>query len=371
MKVSKVNFWLLRHTLARRYGDAQGIKSQRVLTMVRIETNDGLVGWGDCFGYRARPSDWEDAASILVGQNLSDAPALVDQIGRLDLSLSGGVDIALWDLRGKAAEMSLSDLLGGVYRKAQPAYASLQNVTEANDPVEDALAEARQAIELGFTSLKMKVGWHDVETDIEWVNKVIDDLPAGVPLAIDANRSMDLPTARRLVRGLRAPERISWFEEPLANTHVWAYRELRDSIDIPVAGAESMPMVMIDEVVRTRSMDIINPDLVGHGGMNRLTRFWHVASAYGVRLVPHIFDGQLTRIATLHFLANRSDWPETQSHFIASPLECDISANPLRDEILGGRLKPDANGCIAVPKGPGLGVEINEDLIKHYTIAHY
>lgn len=371
MKGSKVNFWLLRYPLERRYGDAQGIKSHRVLTVVRIETRDGVVGWGDCFGYRAKPSDWDDAASILVGRDLSDARTIVDQIGKLDLSLSGGIDIALWDLRGKAAGMSLSSLLGGVYRPAQPAYASLQNVTEAENVVDDALAEAQRAMDLGFTSLKMKVGWHDVEADIVWVNKVVDALPAGVPLAIDANRSMDLPTARRLVRGLRNPERISWFEEPLANSHVWAYRELRDSIDIAVAGAESMPMVMIDEVVRTRSMDIINPDLVGHGGIDRLTRYWHVASANGVRLIPHIFDGQLTRIATLHFLANRPQWAETQSHFTVSPLECDISENPLRDEILGGRLMPDANGSVPVPQGPGLGVEINEDLIKHYSVAQY
>lgn len=369
MKISKVSFWLLRYPLERRYGDAQGIKSHRVLTVVRVETSDGAVGWGDCFGYRARPTDWDDAKALLIGRDLSDARFIVDQICRLDLSLGGGVDVALWDLRGKVAGMSVSDLMGGTYRKAQPAYASLQNVTEAEDMIQDALEEAQRAIDLGFTSLKMKVGWHNVETDIEWVNKVVDALPAGVPLAIDANRSMDLPTARRLVRGLRNPERISWFEEPLANTHVWAYRELRDSIDIAVAGAESMPMVMIDEVVRTRSMDIINPDLVGHGGFDRLTRFWHVASAYGVRLVPHIFDGQLTRIATLHFLANRPDWPETQSHFTASPLECDISDNPLRDEILGGRLTPDREGHVPVPQGPGLGVEINEDLIKHCAVA--
>ncbi len=371
MKLTKVNFWLLRYPLERRYGDAQGIKTHRVLTVVRIETSEGMVGWGDCFGYRARPSDWEEAATILVGRELSDAPLLVSQIARLDLSLSGGVDIALWDLRGKAAGMSLVDLLGGACRRAQPAYASLQNVTEAEDIVADAMREAQAAMELGYTSLKMKVGWHDVEEDIVWINRVVAALPEGVPLAIDANRAMDLPTARRLVRGLSNPERIAWFEEPLANTHIWAYRELRDSIDIAVAGAESMPMVMIDEAVRTRSMDIVNPDLVGHGGLDRLTRFWHVASAHGVRLIPHIFDGQLTRMATLHFLANRPQWMETKSHFTVSPLECDISANPLRDEILFGRLIPDGDGCIPVPSQPGLGVEVNEDLIEHYTVDRY
>lgn len=369
MNIAKANFWLLRFPLDRRYGDAQGIKVQRVLTVVRLETSDGVIGWGDCFGYRAQPNNWEDAVAIVEGSALRDARKVVDRVGKFDLSLSGGIDIALWDIRGKIAGMSLSDLWGGSYRTAQPAYASLQNVTEASNVIDDALAEAQRAIELGFTSLKMKVGWHDVETDIDWVNRVIDALPAGVPLAIDANRSMDLPTARRMIRGIRNPERIAWFEEPLANTHVWSHKELRDTIDVAVAGAESMPLVMIDEVVRTRAMDIINPDLVGHGGIDRMARYWHVASSNGVRVVPHIFDGQLARVATLHFLANRPDWNETQSHFTVAPLEYDISVNPLRDDILGERLAPDKTGCVPVPTGPGLGVTVNEDLLRQYVVA--
>lgn len=369
LKIGRVEFWHLKYPLERGYGDANGIKTHRTSIMVRIETADGLVGWGETFGYRTNRLQWDEAANLIVGEDANRAGPLVDRVARLDLSLAGGIDIALHDLKGKAAGISLANMFGGAYRTAQPAYASLQNATEDTDVVGAAVAEAKRAMDLGFKSLKMKVGWHDVATDIIWVNAVIDSLPQGVVLAIDANRAMDLPTARLLVRGIRHPERISWFEEPLANTRLAPHVELRNSIDLAVAGAESMPMAMIEQAVAMRAMDIINPDLVGHGGFARMRRLWHTAEANGVRLVPHIFDGQLVRVATLHYLAAMPDWSEGQSVYRAAPLEYDISTNPMRDELLEAPLALDENGHVPVPTGPGLGVNVNEAIIRRFAIA--
>lgn len=370
MRIGRANFWHLRYPLERGYGDANGIKAHRTSLMIRLETTDGLVGWGETFGYRTNPSLWDDAARLLEGADANRALALVDQVARTDLSLAGGIDIALHDLKGKAANLSLANLFGGAYRTAQPAYASLQNVTEDEDVVGAAVAEATRAMSLGFKALKMKVGWHPVGTDIEWVNEVIAALPAGVPIALDANRAMDLPTARVFARGLKHAERVSWFEEPLANTSLPPHVDLKNSIDIAIAGAETMPLAMIEQAIAMRAMDVVNPDLVGHGGFERLRRLWHVAEANGVHLVPHIFDGQLVRVATLHFLAARPDWPEAQAAFRAAPLEYDISKNPTRDELLGSPLALDKDGCVPVPEGPGLGVTINEDIVRRFAIAN-
>jgi D-galactarolactone cycloisomerase len=367
--ISRANFWHLRLPLETRYGDANGLKEHRTTQVVRLETDEGIVGWGETFGYRVMAGQWPAVSELVLGADPNRINWLVDRIARIDLPLAAAIDIALWDIKGKRAGMALAELFGGRYRKAQPAYASLQNVSEASDVTAAAVAEATRAMELGFTSLKMKIGWHPVAVDIAWTNAVIDALPAGVPLAVDANRAMDLATAKTYVRGLRHPERISWFEEPLANTSLPPHVELRQVIDIPVSGAESMPAAMIEQVVATRAMDIINPDLCGHGGFERLRRLGTLAEAAGIHMVPHVFDGQLARVATLHFLASRPDWAERQAAYPAAPLECDISPNALRDELLNLRLRPDAEGRIPVPTGPGLGVEINEELLRRYAVA--
>jgi D-galactarolactone cycloisomerase len=369
LKIARVNFWHLRVPLPVRYGDAQGLKTHRTCQVIRIETDDGAVGWGETFGYRVAPSAWAPLAERLEGQDPLAANRLVDEVARTDLALAGGLDIALWDLKGKLAGLSLAELFGGRYRDAQPAYASLQNVSEAEDVTGAAIAEAERAMSLGFTSLKMKIGWHPVGLDIAWTNAVLEALPQGVRLAVDANRAMDLPTARTYVRGLKHPERISWFEEPLANTSLPPHVELRASIDIPVSGAESMPAALIEQAVAARAMDIINPDLCGHGGFERLRRLANVAEAHGVHTVPHVFDGQLVRVATLHFLAARPDWHERQAAYPTAPLEYDISPNPLRDELLTEPLAVGADGCVAVPESPGLGVGINEDLLRRFAVA--
>ena len=371
MQIRRVNFWHLRYPLEHRYGDANGLKTARICLIVRIETTSGLVGWGETFAYRTNPAHWGEAAALLEGADAGAALLLTDRIARIDLSLAGGIDIALHDLKGKAANLSLANLFGGAYRTAQPAYASLQNVTEDADITAAAIAEAMRAMALGFKALKMKVGWHPVEIDIGWVNEVIAALPAGVPIALDANRAMDLPTARRFIRGIRHPERVSWFEEPLANLSLPPHLELRHSIDVAVAGAESMPLATIEQAIAMRAMDVINPDLVGHGGFERMRRLWHVAEANGVHLVPHVFDGQLVRVATLHFLAAKPDWPEAQAAFRAAPLEYDISTNPLRDALLQSPLLLDADGCVPVPQGPGLGIVVDEEIIRRYAVANH
>jgi D-galactarolactone cycloisomerase len=260
-------------------------------------------------------------------------------------------------------------LLGGAFRQRQPCYASLQNASEAADIEADAVAQATHAAALGFVHVKMKVGWHPPEVDARWVNEVLAALPAGIDLAIDANRVLDIASAERLIRGIRDPDRIAWFEEPLSNRFPLAYRELRARCPVPIAGGESMPLAMLRDVIAGRMMDIVQPDLVGHGGFGPMLHMLELCDAHGVRLIPHCFDGQVMRLATLHLLASRPDWEEKHGGYGAAPLEVDISPNPLRDELLGGPLRPDAEGLMPVPAGPGLGLTVNADFVaRHGTV---
>lgn len=366
MKISDITFTVLRHTLLERYGDAQGLKTHRTTLIVRIDTDSGVIGWGDISNTRndVNVAHLREAREALLGKDPLRTAPILRRLGALGPRIPAGLDVALADMRGKIAGMNIATLLGGAYRDTQPCYASLQNASDASDPLPGAVAAAGHAMSLGFRHIKMKVGWHHPDVDARWVNAVIDSLPPSVDLAIDANRVLDLAASERLIRGIADTQRISWFEEPLSNCHATAYAELRRRIPVPVAGAESMPLAMIEQVIAGRMMDIVQPDLIGHGGFAPMLHMLALCDAHGVRLIPHCFDGQLMRVATLHLLASRPDWEEKHGEYDAAPVELDISANPVRDELLGGPLRPDHDGRLAVPTAPGLGVTVNEDFIR-------
>ena len=368
MRIRKVTFTRLHFALTRRYGDANGLKQHRGSILVKIETDDHLVGWGELLDNRntLNPKHLQEAADALSGQDPVQAGPIVHRLAAYGPRLAAAVDIALWDIRGKIAGLSIAELLGGSFRKAQPCYASLQNASDDADHVRASVREAERALELGFRHLKMKIGWYGPDKDIAWINAVLDVLPDGVSLAIDANRVLDLASAARVADSIAAPERISWFEEPCSNRVPERYRELRTRIGVPVAGGESMPRATLEKVIAGRMMDIVNPDLVWHGGFHEMQQLFALCDSHGVRLVPHIFDGQLVRVATLHLLAARPDWDERHGAYRASPVEYDISENPLRDDLLETPLRLISTGNLPVPTGPGLGVTVNEELVDRF-----
>ncbi len=366
MKIDNVTFTLMRHALATSYGDAQGLKKHRATLLARIDTDAGLAGWGDISNTRedVNVTHLRETRDLLLRRDPLVAAPLVRALGGFGPRIAAGIDIALADIRGKAAGMSLATLLGGAFRTTQPCYASLQNATEDLDANAAAVAAADRAMRLGFRHIKMKVGWLHPDADAAWIEYVLDALPADVDLAIDANRVLDLAGAERLVRKLRRPERIAWFEEPVGNRHPEAYAELRRRLDVTIAGGESMSLPMLRDVVAGRMMDIIQPDLVGHGGFAAMQSLFTLCDIHGVRLIPHCFDGQIMRVATLHLLAAQPDFDEHHGEYDASPLEVDISENPLRDELLEEPLTPDKEGRVAVPTQPGLGITVNQDFVE-------
>ena len=312
MKVRRVDFTLLQLALDRRYGDANGLKSQRAIILVRVETDDGATGWGEIANTRndINVLHLREARDALLGKDARASAPLVRKLEVLGPRIAGGIDGALADLRGQAAGLSLAMLLGGSFRAAQPCYASLQNASEAEDVVADAVAQAEAALALGFRHIKMKVAWHRPEQDAAWINAVLRSLPESVTLAIDANRRLDIASAQRLVGLIDRPDRIAWFEEPCSNRFPQMYQDLRERLAMPIAGGESMPVTVLNRVIARRMMDIVQPDLITHGGLQPMLNLSALSEAFGVKLIPHCFDGQLVRMATLHVLASRPDWEE-------------------------------------------------------------
>jgi D-galactarolactone cycloisomerase len=162
MKIRNVRYTLLRHTLARKYGDAQGLKTHRTSLLVRLDTDDGISGWGDISNTRndANLLHLGEARDLLIGQDPRAASPLVRQLAVFGPRIAAGIEVALADIRGMAAGMNLATLLGGAFRARQPCYASLQNANDEKDIDANAVRQATHAAALGFRHVKMKVGWH-------------------------------------------------------------------------------------------------------------------------------------------------------------------------------------------------------------------
>ena len=207
-----------------------------------------------------------------------------------------------------------------------------------------------------------------MDADLRWLEAVSGIIPRQAPVALDANQAYDLHDALRFAEAAQNIIDIAWFEEPVYGYNLWEYADLTRRLSIRVAGAESIDILGVKKAITSRAMTIINPDLVGHGGIFEFRRYAALCDYYGVTFIPHLFDGQLIRIATLHFLATQPNWKSWQGPFLATPLECDVSPNPLRDELLLQPIRPNDEGLISVPLGPGLGIEVNTDLIEQYAV---
>ena len=164
--IHSVVYHRLQSPLNPLYGDANGLKSSRSTTLIEIKTDDGVTGWGETFSAAVNSDLLQTTAEILAGKDPVACRPLVDAVRAVNHRLAAGVEIALWDIRGKMTGMSIAQLLGGSFGASQPSYASLQNVSEAVDVTAAAVKEAEAAIGLGYTSLKMKIGWHRPKVDL-------------------------------------------------------------------------------------------------------------------------------------------------------------------------------------------------------------
>lgn len=368
MIIRDVGCFHLRSPIQIPYGDSRGLKSARETIIIKIDTDAGIVGWGEVCPYGLQGKYVNRLLQMIVGMDPLNTDAVVDQLGSQNWRVAAGTEIGLWDIKGKAAGMPLAVLWGGMKRQAQPCYASLQNFTDRADLEAHAEEELGRALDMGFKAVKMKVGGHKPDLDLKWLERVAKWLPNGIPLAIDANQAFDLHTALYFAHRVQDLMELAWFEEPVFGKSLSDYCELTRRLNIPIAGAESIDVDGVAEAIVSRSMTIVNPDLVIHGGLRQFGKYAALCDHFGVKLVPHLFDGQLIRVATLHFLVTQPDWNSWQTTFTATPLEYDISPNPLRDNLLLEPIFPDRNGAIPIPSAPGLGVGINEDLLTEYQL---
>jgi D-galactarolactone cycloisomerase len=286
--------------------------------------------------------------------------------GGIMMGAMSGIDMALWDLKGKSLGLSVSELMGGRYCDMVPAYATgmyYRDIPE--DALIDALiAEALGYRDQGFGAMKIKIG-KNLDFDIRLIAAVREALPH-VTLMADSNHAYDLSEAVRIGRVLEEHD-FAWFEEPLSPEYESQFRQLHEKIDVSIAAGEcEQTRFGFQRLLSSGGVRIAQPDIAYCGGMSEVLKIRSVASSLGVNVVPHCWGTMLNLAAAAHFLAASYREPG-RAEPAGAILELDCTENPLRDELFDTPVTID-QATVHVPTGPGLGVVVDRSRMQSYRV---
>lgn len=377
MKILKIEPIVLSDKLDESFYFSQWHYSERTICVVKITTENGLVGWGEGYGPASVISSGiEFLSQFVIGKSVLNNEGIWQEMYRrsLDfarrgvlLSALSAIDIALWDLKGKILGQPVSVLLGGRKREVVQAYATGMYFTETDDLPQKLAEEALSYKEKGFKAMKMKVGL-TVERDVEHVKRVREAIGSDIRLMVDSNHAYTLNEATRLASKIEKYD-ISWFEEPLSPEHYDSYAELRKRTSIPISGGECEYLrAGFYQLFKNNSVDIAQPDICAAGGITEVKKIITMAQTFGVDFIPHSWGTGIALSAALQVLCNLDITPGR----LIEPdvlMEFDCTKNGLRDNLVSPIIKAE-DGMVQIPDAPGLGIEINEDVIDHYNIKH-
>jgi len=333
----------------------------RKQVVVRVRTDAGLTGVGEAFAYGAPLAVCnvieESLAPLLVGQDPLRIEHLGDLMhrgtmiyGRRGLAMFAisGVDIALWDLLGKALDAPVHALLGGAMRPRLPVYASLMRY----DSPQAVAGACKGFAAQGFSMLKLH------QTDEASVRTAREAVGPDVELMLDVNCPWTPAQAIAMARALE-PYRLFWFEEPVWPPEDYTgLAEVARATDTPIAlGENESTLYGFREIVERRAGDILQPSITKVGGITEFRKIAALAQAANLPIAPHSFYFGPGLAATLHVAATWGgpipvEFPtgEHEVSFLARPIQA-------RD------------GWVEVPGGPGLGVEVNEEAIRRFPYS--
>lgn len=376
MKITAVRTHLLEHRLEVPFESASMRFDRRAHVLVEVECSDGTVGWGECLG-PARPNAAVVAAYAgwLIGQNPLETErhwatlynALRDQGQRgLTVTALSGIDMALWDIKGKVLGQPVSVLLGARWRESVRAYATGSFKRDGVDRVSDNAQEMAQRRAEGFHACKIKIGFGLAE-DLAVIRAVREAIGSDMRLMIDANHGYTVTEAIRLGRAA-ADYDIDWFEEPVVPEQLAAYAQVRAGQPIPVAGGETWHTRWGHwQAIQAGAVDILQPDIAGCGGLSEAVKIASLAALHGVRIVPHVWGTGVHIAAALQFMAAMVPDP-VRVNPIAPIMEFDRTHNPFRQAVLTRPIEA-VDGVVAIPDGPGLGIEVNRDALAEFRMG--
>jgi D-galactarolactone cycloisomerase len=377
MKIIDVRAHVLEAPLSEAFSYSRAWYSTRTSLIVAIVTDAGLVGWGECYGpARINAVVVDSMKPLLLGEDPFRTEWLWHEIyarfrdhgqkGSIIQSLSG-IDIALWDIKGKALGEPVHRLMGGPMRSGVSAYATGLYRRESGRPEDYLAQEAASYVADGFTAVKLKVGY-GVEEDLRMIRAVREAIGPAIGLMIDANHAYDAVAAIRLGR-LAEPFDIGWFEEPVAPEDVAGHREVRAALTIPIASGEcEFTRFGFRELITTRAVDIVQPDTCSAGGISECKKIADMALAYGLRYVPHVWGSGVALAAALQLLAVLAALTPPSLNRQEPMLEFDRTEHPIRQALLTTPIE-HTRGRVDIPQGPGLGIDIDRAALERFRVG--
>ena len=345
-----------------------GLMVKRDTVFVKVKTESGLIGWGESHHGRAHLAIATlintTLKQLVVGMEATDVNGVWAHIYKFQLGSHGmgaacamamsGIDMALWDIRGKAVGWPLHKLLGGKSRKV-PAYAG--GISLGYQPPESLVQEAKGFVAAGFRALKLRIG-DSVKADVSRVEAVRAALGPEIDILTDANSNYSLSDARRAMPAFAACN-VGWLEEPFSAHDYRLYREAKGFAPVPFAAGENhYTRFEFSRLIEEGAVEILQPDLSKCGGITEALKIAAMASAYKLPIHLHTSQG-INMAATVQVLSSI----ENSGYF---ETDCSLN-NPLREELIDPPIRVAADGTISPSEKAGIGVEVNEDLITHYA----
>jgi D-arabinonate dehydratase/D-galactarolactone cycloisomerase len=343
-------------------------------TLVKITTDDGIVGWGEAKSPVAplitATAIRDLAAGLLIGEDPTNPELQWDRLyGAMRIrggshgfwmDAISGIDIALWDITGKAHGLPVSTLLGGKFRDRVKIYASgIPGVrADAAPAAWDRLrATAEDIRSRGFHGTKMGIGL-GVEGDLRSVQIVRETLGPDFMIFVDAAGMYGLSDALRLGRGLE-PLEVGWLEAPVPPEDFALSAILTQSLSIPIASDQIFNRWQVRDLMLAGSIDIVQPDVCRTAGITECRRIAEIADAFGKGATPHVSLGSAIQFAaSIHLAASMPNQSWMEYWYGSNPIGNGILKTPFRVE----------DGYFHVPEGPGLGIDVDEEALRRFAI---
>lgn len=366
-------------------------------SIVRVETDAGITGLGETFVGEEASDIAKRFEELLRGQNPLDIDRLMDLIeqrrtgsGSFGRSAMAGIEIALWDIKGKLLDVPVYELLGGKYRDEVRIYcdthagesigqAQRKDPTEVYTP-EAYAAAAREVVEDGYTALKfdLDVPTHrDVDTaarrldneaiehKVSLIEGVREEIGYGIDLGVDLHWNFTVESAVRLGRKLE-PYDLAWIEDPVPPEKTRAHRRVTETLDTPIMTGENVTRPMgFHDLLEADAIDIAAPDVNKTGGLADLLRVADLCDLYGVPVVPHNISSPVGTVAGAHAMAAIPNFVAMEFHARDVPWWEDLV------ERTGETAPIIEDGSVTLPQGPGLGIELNEDVARKYVTPEF
>ncbi|HET6384610.1 MAG TPA: mandelate racemase/muconate lactonizing enzyme family protein [Armatimonadota bacterium] len=346
---------------------AAGLRLARQTAIVEVDTDEGITGIGSV------PSPYDLRVTREIIENVL-APSLAGadpfateyiwhmlyetEVSRtlgtrgIGVAALSAIDIALWDIKGKALNVPVYALLGGAVAERFRVYASAIPWTQSP---EQAVEEAELQVHQGYSALKLKFGG-DLQRDFETLEAVRYAVGDDVELMVDAEMTYPPNIAIRVARVLEEMD-VFWFEEPMVVDDLDAYRRLASATDVRLALGRSLSTRhQFKDFVLNDAVQALQADVARAGGFTEVRKIVDMASCFNLMWSPHTIGDIITTVANLHLAATCLHTPF---------LEFDVTYNPLMTNLLRSPIRQE-EGVIYIPDGPGLGIEIDDTFIDGF-----